>query len=111
MRPGEEVSPEEIFNMFFGGGMPGMNQRGGFHVYRTGFGPGVQFRGGGQPRQRRRAGGQPGADSEAPGLGLLLQLLPILLIAALSFFRFNENDAPRGAMPGENKYFSLTVRV
>lgn len=107
MRPGQEVSPEEIFNMFFGGGMPGA------HVYRAGFGPGVHFaRGGGgfaaRPRAARR-GGQADTDPEAPGLGILLQFLPIILIAALSFLKFNDGDMPRGAMPGEDKYFSLTV--
>lgn len=116
MRPGQDVSPEEIFNMFFGGGMPGMNGGGGgFHVYQTGFGPGgVHFARAGGPRPRaarRPAGGAGRDDGEAPGLGILLQFLPILLIAALSFLKFNETEMPRGAMPGENKYFSLTVSI
>jgi len=116
---GQDVSPEEIFNMFFGGGMgPGMNPGGGFHVYTGGFGPGggIHFARAGGPRhraqqqQQRRRGGQAGAEPENPGLGVLLQFLPILLIAAMSFLKFNETEMPRGAMPGENKYFSLTVR-
>eukprot|EP00559_Dactyliosolen_fragilissimus_P005480 CAMPEP_0184867964 /NCGR_PEP_ID=MMETSP0580-20130426/28546_1 /TAXON_ID=1118495 /ORGANISM="Dactyliosolen fragilissimus" /LENGTH=290 /DNA_ID=CAMNT_0027368541 /DNA_START=87 /DNA_END=960 /DNA_ORIENTATION=+ len=51
---GQEVNPEDIFNMFFGGGMPGgvhmSGMPGGFRVYSTGFG--------GMPRQRAQRGGQ-----------------------------------------------------
>ena len=47
---GQEVNPEDIFNMFFGGGMPGgMGGMGGpgFRVYTTGMGgPGFAFGGG-----------------------------------------------------------------
>jgi DnaJ homolog subfamily B member 12 len=106
---GAEVSPEEIFNMFFGGGMPGMHAAGGpgFRVYTTGFGPGVQFRP--QQRQRRR---QPEAEQGPPGLGVLFQFLPLLVILLFSFFRVGEEEvASRGAMPGENKHFSLTVSI
>lgn len=105
------MDPEDIFNMFFGGGMPGMHGGGGgFHVYTSGFGPGMQFRAA-RPRQRA----QPGAarrEAEAPGLAALLQFLPILLIAALSFLKFNDGgEYVRNSMPGEGKYFTLTVRV
>jgi hypothetical protein len=113
MRPGQDVSPEEIFNMFFGGGMAGMHGGGpGFHVYTSGFGPGVQFRAGRPQRRGQQQRRQPQQqEGPFPGLGALFQLLPILLIAALSFFKYNEDDIPRGPMPGENKYFSLTVSV
>jgi len=106
MRPGQEVSPEEIFNMFFGGGMPGMHAAGpGFRVYTGGFGgPGMQF-GARRARGRQR---EPQED-HAPGLGMLFQFLPIILIMLVSFLRFNETEVPRGSMPGEQKYFSLTV--
>ena len=62
---GQEVSPEDIFNMFFGGGMPpgGMVGMGpGFRVYCTGFGPGG---GGGLPG----GGGAPGATATISGGG------------------------------------------
>ena len=115
---GRDPTPEEIFNMFFGGGMPGGMGGGrggmggnGFHMYTTGFGPGMQFRQA-RPRQYQRARQQQrqGDDYDTPGLGLLLQLLPILLIAAMSFLNFNGGDVPVGSMPGEGKHFSLTVR-
>jgi hypothetical protein len=108
----QDVNPEEIFNMFFGGGMPGFNGAGsGFHVYTTGFGPGMQFRaarprGGAGPQQRGQA-----AEPAAPNfMSVAIQLLPVLLIALVSFLRFNETDV-RNVMPGEDKYFSLTVRT
>ena len=110
MRPGQEVSPEEIFNMFFGGGMPGMHAAGpGFHVYTHGFGgPGMQF---GGRRARGRQQQRHPAEDHAPGFGILFQFLPIILIMLVSFVRFNETEVPRGSMPGENKYFSLTVSI
>jgi DnaJ family protein B protein 12 len=116
MHRGQEVSPEEIFNMFFGGGMPGMHRGGnpGF-AYTNGFGPGMQFRAGGpNRRQRRQQGqqqqGQQQQQQQAPGNGIFLQLLPILLIMMVSFFRYDEHQVPRGgSMPGEGQYFSMTV--
>ena len=109
MRPGQEVSPEEIFNMFFAGGagMPGMYGVGpGFHVYRNGFGPGVHFRAGGNRRQRRQ---QQQEQEQAPGFGMFLQLLPILFIMLYSFFHYDNHAVSSGSMPGEGKYFSMTV--
>lgn len=102
----QQVDPEEIFNMFFGGGMNQGFRNGGFHVYTTGFGPGMQFRAA-RPRQNPQRGQQQA--EAAPGFGLLLQFLPIILIAALSFLKFDGNEG--GSMPGEGKYFSLTVRT
>jgi hypothetical protein len=106
-----DVSPEDIFNMFFnnmagGGGA-------GFHVYSTGFGPGgVQFRAGRPQGQRRQQQGQAAQQQGAPGLQLLFQLLPIILIALLSFMSNSDGTQTYNApMPGENKYFSLTVSV
>jgi len=114
---GQEVSPEEIFNMFFGGGMPGMHAAGGpgFHFYSTGFGPGgVQFRTAQRPRRARGRGAAEADNAQeetSPSLGLLLQLLPVLLIAFLSFMRANDTGEVNlsGIMPGEGKFFSLTV--
>lgn len=114
MHQGQDVSPEEIFNMFFGGGgMPGMHTRGGggqgFHFSSNGFGnPGRRPRA--QPRQQEQ--GQ--QEQQAPSLGMLFQFLPILLIMLVSFFKYDEGQgmagSAGGSMPGENRYFSLTVR-
>lgn len=113
----QEVSPEEIFNMFFGGGMPGgggMHRGpGGFHVYSNGFG----FGGGGMPqgfRGQRQGPGQQRQQQQAQGggFGQLLQLLPLILIMLLSFFNFNESGVSNvgsANMPGNNKHFSLVV--
>jgi DnaJ family protein B protein 12 len=100
-RRGEEVSPEEIFNMFFGGGMPmGGGGMPGFHVYSNGFGGGF----GGQQFRQQQARGPPEQDSP-PGLGKLLQLLPFLVIMLFSFFNSNRSESGSTG----NRYFSLTV--
>lgn len=113
---GQEMSPEDIFQAFFGGGMPGGGGGGGpgVHFYSNGFGPGMQFRAGGGPRrgqqqqQQQRGGGQ--AEPQAPGLGMLMQLLPVLLFMALSFLSQSDTTQSGSARPmsGENQYFSLT---
>jgi len=104
-RNGREPSPEDIFNMFFGGGMGG----GGFggpnvRVYSTGFG-GQGFQ---RPRQRQAQQGNQQGNEQPPqaGFGQLLQMLPILLIFLMSFFGAPIDD---GTGPtGGSKYFSLT---
>jgi hypothetical protein len=122
---GPEMSPEDIFNAFFGGGMPGGGGGGpmgggggGVHFYSTGFGPGMHFRtgGGGMPRRRAAPGQGPAAAEQnqtSPGLGMLMQLLPVLFFILLSFMSQSDNaTASMGAsrrMPGEDQYFSLTV--
>lgn len=110
-RPGQEVSPEEIFNMFFGGGMPGgVNMRGGpgMHFYSNFGGAGMrgaQF--GRRPGQQQEA--RP--TEQATGLGNIMQFLPFLLILVLSFFNSTGNSGHSASYSaGENKYFSLTVR-
>jgi DnaJ family protein B protein 12 len=114
-RPGQEVNPEDIFNMFFGGGMPtgGMRRGGGpgVHFYSSGFGNGF----GGVPRQRvprGQPGGQPGGqrrqEDEAFNFGNLVQLLPFLMILILSFFNM-KNEGGVSTTRGEGKYFSLAV--
>lgn len=103
---GQEVNPEDIFNMFFGGGMPGgvhMNMGGmpgGFRVYSNGFG-GAR-RGGGMPGQQRQR-----QQEQQGGLGALFQLLPILLLFAMSFFNLPGETASN--QTGNSQYFSLTV--
>ncbi|KAL7570432.1 hypothetical protein ACA910_017264 [Epithemia clementina (nom. ined.)] len=106
---GQEVSPEEIFNMFFGGGPGGMagGMGPGFHVYSGGFGgPGVHFQAN-PPRRRARAGpqGQQHESREGAGLQMIFQLLPILMIFLVSFFRMG--DQASSYPTGVNQYFSL----
>ena len=103
---GQNVNPEDIFNMFFGGGMPGnvnMNRGGmpgGFRTYSTGFGG--MPRGGGQ---RPGQGQQP--QEQQGGLGALFQLLPVILLFAMSFL--NLPGETTTAHTGGSQYFSLTV--
>lgn len=109
---GQEVSPEDIFNMFFGGGMPG--GAGGFggpgvRVYSTGFGPGFAF-GGMHPnmaRQQQRQRQQQPQEQETGFWNQLIQFLPLLMILMLSFFNM-PGESATGV--GGSKYFSLTVR-
>lgn len=111
---GQEVSPEDIFNAFFGGGMPGGGGMGGpgFHVYTTGFGPGMHFQAGG-PRRQQQQQRRPQQNDAAQSMQMLMQFLPVLLIVILSFFRSGDNSfssyTTTGNMPGENQYFSLVV--
>lgn len=115
-RPGQEVSPEEIFNMFFGGGMGGvpgggvhMRGPGGMHFYSSGFG-GPGMRRAGRPRAGA-GGGQAGqAEPEPAGLAGLLQMLPFLLIMILSFYNMGSSGGSSTSR-GEGTYFSLTVSL
>ena len=111
---GQEVNPEDIFNMFFGGGMPGgMGGMGGpgFRVYTTGMGgPGFAF-GGMHPnmhRARRQQQQQQQQQQRQPEgiLGQLAQFLPLLMIIFLSFFNM-PGQSSNGATGG-SRYFSLT---
>ena len=121
-----EMSPEDIFNAFFGGAAMGGMGGPGFHVYSSGFGPGMHFAGGGnrwqqqnqqQQQRRRQQGQQRNPQNEASAnIGMLLQFLPILIILLTSFFRGGSDDSSYSystttVSPGENKYFSLTVRT
>ena len=106
---GQDVSPEDIFNMFFGGGMPpgmggGMGGP-GFRVYSSGFGPG--FGNMRAQQQQARARQQQRQQQQQPEniLNQLLQFLPLLLIMALSFF--SGSDSTSGAT-GNSRYYSLT---
>ena len=104
-RPGQEVSPEEIFNMFFGGGMPmggHMGGPGGVHFYSN-FGPGPRFRQQQQQRQRGQNQQQPPNPVQN-----LVQLLPFFLIMLLSFLNISDSGE-RAFNSGEGRYFSLTV--
>ncbi|KAG1846943.1 hypothetical protein C8R48DRAFT_423574 [Suillus tomentosus] len=84
-----EISPEDLFNMFFGGGGMAMNRGfggspfGGGPVFTASFGPGG-FR---TTRMRTNTGGaQAQQQGEgAQGRSLLMQLLPLILLIAFSF--------------------------
>ncbi|KAL7553168.1 hypothetical protein ACHAWF_016413 [Thalassiosira exigua] len=104
---GQDVSPEDIFNMFFGGGMAGgMGGQGGM----GGDGRArVSSFGGMHPnmraRQQQQRGQQRQQQQQPEGiLGQLVQLLPLFLIMLLSFWNMTED----GSSGGENGYFSLT---
>jgi hypothetical protein len=75
---GNEVSPEELFEMFFNGGMRG--RRGGGGAFHFGGNPNVN---------RRRATEQdPRAGGGGGGFMQILQILPLLLLFVLSFGGF-----------------------
>lgn len=107
-RQGQEVSPEDVFNMFFGGGMgPGMGGP-GFHVYTNGFGGGFggpQFARA-QQRARQQQAGQGQAQPPQNGAPWM-QLIPFIVIMLMSFLNFGGQDT--GAAM-QTRYFSLVVR-
>lgn len=81
-----ELSPEDLFNMFFGGGGArgfgnGFSGFGGGPVFTTTFGPGgfrtTNMRGGGGARQQQGNG-------NAEQRSTLLQLLPLIILFAFS---------------------------
>jgi len=98
---GQEVSPEDIFNMFFGGGAAAGGRGPGVRVYSTGFGPGMGF-GGMRPNTRQRQQPQQRQADNSP-LAQFTQFIPILLIMILSFFNMPSDNGTGG-----NQYFSLT---
>lgn len=102
---GQEMNPDEIFNMFFGGmgGMGGMRGGPGFHAYTNGFGG----RGGGFGQQQQRQRARAGPREEPPAGAMLMQFLPFLIIMALSFLNFGGGGSSSYT---QNQYFSLTVR-
>jgi hypothetical protein len=103
-----DVTPEEIFNMFFGmhGAAMGAGGRGpgGFRVYRT-HGGGHPFgnryhddprRRGHQGRGQGQGQGQQGQQEHPLGvMGQLLQLLPVILLLFLSLFSFPSDGSDR----------------
>ncbi|KAK5218893.1 Chaperone protein dnaJ [Exophiala xenobiotica] len=102
----DEISPEELFNRFFGGGGMGGGgfgfAPGGFggpqFVFNMGGGPGftVHRMGGGAPRRRPR---EANAEPAPSGLSALTQLLPLLLLFLLpllsSFFSGSSDPGPQ----------------
>ncbi|KAL4878532.1 hypothetical protein BJY04DRAFT_195575 [Aspergillus karnatakaensis] len=97
----EEISPEELFNRFFNGGMGGgFGPFGGQQfVFNMGGGPGFRVHqfGGNRPRRRPREGD---AQSEpAPSLwATIQQLLPLILLFVLPLLSslFSGSGAPAG---------------
>ncbi|KAI9754259.1 MAG: ATP-dependent RNA helicase mtr4 [Chaenotheca gracillima] len=104
----DEISPEEMFNRFFNGGMGGgfgpfgggnMFTSGPQFVFDLGGGPGVRIHqfGGGRPRRRPREANDP----EAPPPSLrstLSNLLPLLLLFILPLLSslFSSESASAG---------------
>ncbi|OJJ44697.1 hypothetical protein ASPZODRAFT_134790 [Penicilliopsis zonata CBS 506.65] len=81
----EEISPEELFNRFFGGGAFGGSAFGGPQfVFNMGGGPGFRVHqfGGSRPRRRPR---EANAAREAPlsTWSMVQQLLPLILLFVL----------------------------
>jgi len=107
-RPGpmfeEEISPEELFRQFFGGGMGGPfggQGMGGFggpgFVFNMGGGPGIRIHqfGGNQPRRRPHNH----EDQRPASLFQAVQgLLPLLLLFVLPLLSslFSGSDTPKG---------------
>ena len=108
---GQDVNPEDIFNMFFGGGMPPGAGGQGFRVHTSGFGPGFSFGGNpnmGRARAQQQQQHQRQQQAQDGGFGQFLQFLPLLLIMLLSFFNMPGENAAGGATGG-SRYYSLTV--
>ncbi|KAK5584464.1 hypothetical protein RB653_006075 [Dictyostelium firmibasis] len=87
----DDISPEDIFNIFFGIPTNGARNRraGGNHYYATSmggspFGNGVQFNFGGAPMNRRRSQHQhhhhqPQQETQESAYSLLIILIPLIL--------------------------------
>ncbi|KAJ3511116.1 hypothetical protein NLJ89_g4283 [Agrocybe chaxingu] len=85
-----ELSPEDLFNMFFGGGGSGGTPFGPGFAANFGGGPTVFTFGGNGFRtqtftRRPGGGGGGGGNAEVEPRSLLVQLLPLLLLFAFSF--------------------------
>ncbi|GMH40729.1 hypothetical protein BSKO_08633 [Bryopsis sp. KO-2023] len=82
----DEIDPQEIFNMFFGGGFP---MHGNGRVYRTHFG---------NARRRQYHPQEQNRDThrnQTPGgIGGLLQFIPVLFLLAFTFLGSPEPGAP-----------------
>ncbi|KAK6518865.1 hypothetical protein TWF281_003556 [Arthrobotrys megalospora] len=91
-RPGrpqftDEISPEELFNMFFGGvGAFGGGGGGGTFFDLGGGGPGIRIHhfGGQNARRRPNAGAEAGPEADNSITSTIIRLLPLILIFAFS---------------------------
>ncbi|KAL8997592.1 MAG: hypothetical protein Q9188_006285 [Gyalolechia gomerana] len=99
----DEISPEELFNRFFGGGGMGGGPFGGFDtgpqfVFNMGGAPGFRVHqfGGGRPRRRPR---EANGNGEAPqsASSVLSNLLPLLILFVLPLLSsIFSSSAPKG---------------
>lgn len=106
---GDEISPEDLFNMFFGGGMGGRAYTFGGP---TGFssatfvGPGFRartFNTAGGPYQRARS--QQPEQQQRTGWSIFLQLLPLLLLFGYTLFSgLFVDDTPSFAFQSNSVY-------
>ncbi|KAF2013693.1 DUF1977-domain-containing protein [Aaosphaeria arxii CBS 175.79] len=91
----EEISPEEMFRQFFGGGGMGGGFGGPFgggmfdtgpgFVFNMGGGPGIRVHqfGGGRPRRRPGTAQPPGTEQQGSVSSALSSLLPLILLFIL----------------------------
>ena len=96
----DEMSPEDLFRQFFGGGMGGGFGGGGGgpfggggglfdtgpqFVFNLGGGPGIRVHqfGGARPRRRPQAANNTQQEATNPGVSALTQLLPLLILFIL----------------------------
>ncbi|KAF2471603.1 DnaJ-domain-containing protein [Lindgomyces ingoldianus] len=91
----EEISPEEMFRQFFGGGMGGgfggpvpgggIFDTGPGFVFNLGGGPGIRVHqfGGGRPRRRPDTAQPPGSEPQPSLSSALSSLLPLLFLFIL----------------------------
>ncbi|KAG2437013.1 hypothetical protein HYH02_011444 [Chlamydomonas schloesseri] len=110
---GEDFDPEELFNMFFGGGL-------GAHAFRAQFGvPRQRRHGHGHAGGHHHGGGQGGGGGAAAAadqqqraamLGLL-QLMPILLILVFTFFQSSQSPPYSLVQESAYKVELLTQRL
>ncbi|KAF2740653.1 DUF1977-domain-containing protein [Polyplosphaeria fusca] len=103
----EEISPEEMFRQFFGGGMGGgfggpfgggIFDTGPGFVFNLGGGPGVRVHqfGGGRPRRRPGTAQPPGSEPAPSASNALSSLLPLLFLFVLPLLSsiFSSSPAP-----------------
>ncbi|KAF9812622.1 hypothetical protein IEO21_06093 [Rhodonia placenta] len=102
-----ELSPEDLFNMFFGGGMGGTGFGGGgptSPVFSASFGPG------GFRTTRVRTNMQQERPQNAEPRSMFLQLLPLFLLFAFSFINVLPSLFASTPTPDPRFSFSPSVR-
>ncbi|KAI9264444.1 DnaJ domain-containing protein [Sporodiniella umbellata] len=101
---GEEVSPEELFNMFFGGGM-GRGASFNFGGGPSGFSSATFVGPGFRARTFNTAGGPRQAQQQRTGWSIFLQILPLLFLFGYTILSglFTE-DVPNFAFQSSSVY-------
>ncbi|PSS27162.1 hypothetical protein M430DRAFT_37968 [Amorphotheca resinae ATCC 22711] len=113
----EEISPEEMFNRFFGGGMGGFGPFGGGvfdtgpqFVFNLGGGPGIRVHqfGGARPRRRPR---DPNAaeESQTSLRSTIMGLLPLLILFVLPLLSSLFSGSGSAAAAGPSMRFDGPV--